>query len=122
MRCGGRKIRTPWPICSRIAPPPNRSSEPGASERPKWTRQLGGGVRRDTLRFAGFLGKGFVIGLLGFRLIPILAGSYLSDDHAEYGSNLFLFWTFINIHHNFIDNAMWRKENPHTLKHLFTKR
>jgi hypothetical protein len=65
-----------------------------------------------------------VLGLLGFWLLPLLAGLYVTYDRAEYGPHLFLFLfsIFINIHHYFIDNAMWRKENPHTLKHLFAQR
>ncbi len=99
-------------------------AKPGASEHVDWMHRFGIGFRRDTARFVGFLGNGFVIGLLGFWLIPLLAGFYVAYDRAEYGPNLFLFlfWIFINIHHYFIDNAMWRKENPHTLKYLFAKR
>lgn len=99
-------------------------ARPGADDRVVWVRRFGIGLRRDTARFAGFLGKGFVLGLLGFWMLPMLAGIYVAYDRAEYGPNLFLFlfWIFINIHHYFIDNAMWRKENPHTLKYLFAKR
>lgn len=99
-------------------------ARPGADDRVVWVRRLGFGLRRDTARFAGFLGKGFVLGLLGFWMLPMVAGTYVAYDRAEYGPNLFLFlfWIFINIHHYFIDNAMWRKENPHTLKYLFAKR
>jgi hypothetical protein len=99
-------------------------ARPGADDRVEWARRLGLSLRRDTARFVGFLGTGFVLGLLGFWLLPLLADFYVAYDHAEYGPQLFLFlfWIFINIHHYFIDNAMWRKENPHTLKYVFAKR
>ena len=32
---------------------------------------------------------------------------------------LFVFWIFINVHHYFLDNVMWRRENPDTKKYLF---
>jgi hypothetical protein len=37
------------------------------------------------------------------------------------GSTLFLFtfWIFINIHHYFLDNVMWRRGNPEVSKYLF---
>lgn len=99
-------------------------AKPGADETVAWAGGLGLHLRRRTARFAGFIGAGLVLGLLGFWVLPMLAGLYVGYDRVEYGPNLFLFlfWIFINIHHYFIDNAMWRKENPHTLKHLFAKR
>jgi hypothetical protein len=30
-----------------------------------------------------------------------------------------MFWIFINVHHYFLDNVMWRRENPDTGKYLF---
>lgn len=99
-------------------------AKPGAGDKVAWARAFGLNLRRETARFAGFIGAGFVLGLLGFWLLPLLAGVIVSYDRIEYGPHLFLFLfsIFINIHHYFIDNAMWRKENPHTLKHLFAKR
>jgi hypothetical protein len=32
---------------------------------------------------------------------------------------LFVFWICINVHHYFLDNVMWRRENPDTRKYLF---
>ena len=81
-------------------------------------------LRQATQRFVGFLTRGMVLGAVGFWVLPILLSQYLPYDRALYGHQLFffIFVIFINIHHYFIDNAMWRKENPHTLKHLFAHR
>jgi hypothetical protein len=79
---------------------------------------------KASARFGLFLLLGIALGLLGFWLLPSLLDAFVPYDHAQYGSSLFFFVLiiFINIHHYFIDNAMWRKENPHTLRHLFARR
>ncbi len=81
-------------------------------------------LRQSTQRFVGFLVRGVVLGAIGFWVLPLLLNQYVPYDRALFGSQLFLFVfvIFINIHHYFIDNAMWRKENPYTLKHLFAHR
>jgi hypothetical protein len=73
------------------------------------------------VRFASFGVQAIILGALGFWGLPYVLGQIVPYDHAEYGDTLFFFVLiiFINIHHYFIDNAMWRKENPHTLRHLF---
>ena len=35
---------------------------------------------------------------------------------------MFMFWIFINLHHYFLDNVIWRRENPETGKFLFAHR
>jgi hypothetical protein len=81
-------------------------------------------LRLATQRFIGFLTRGVVLGAIGFWVLPILLSQFMPYDRELYGHHLFffIFIIFINIHHYFIDNAMWRKENPHTLKHLFAQR
>jgi hypothetical protein len=79
-------------------------------------------VRNAALRFAVFVATGTALGFYGFYLAPTMLDRFVPYDHEQFGPRLFLFmfWVFINIHHYFIDNAMWRKENPHTLRHLFS--
>lgn len=74
------------------------------------------------VRFSAFIAGGMLLGFCGFYLAPAALDGIVPYDRGEFGPHLvpFLFWVFINIHHFFIDNAMWRKENPHTLKHLFS--
>lgn len=79
---------------------------------------------KASARFGLFLLLGIALGVLGFWLLPDLLDAFVPYDHKQYGGSLFFFVliVFINIHHYFIDNAMWRKENPHTLRHLFARR
>ena len=41
-------------------------------------------------------------------------------DRGIFGSQMFLFMfaIFINVHHYFLDNVMWRRENPDIAKYL----
>lgn len=80
--------------------------------------------RPALVRFAKFVGWGVVLGWVGFMGLPSLFHASLSPDPALFGPAVFvfIFVMWINIHHYFIDNAMWRKENPHTLKQLFAHR
>jgi hypothetical protein len=71
--------------------------------------------------FKNFLIFGFTLGLLGFWIIPFALSTYMSYDRAVFGTAMFvfMFWVFINIHHYFMDNVIWRRENPDTKKYLF---
>ena len=79
-------------------------------------------VNRRNARFVAYVLSGTLLGFAGFWVLPAALDHFVPYDKALFGSNLFLvmIWVFINIHHYFIDTAMWRKENPHTLKHLFS--
>ena len=74
--------------------------------------------RPGLVRFALIAG---VLGYLGFWLGPIVLDTVTGYDRAVLGATVFLFigWTFINIHHYFIDNVIWRRDNPGTRRHLF---
>ena len=78
---------------------------------------------KGTLRFADFIFRGTVLGVFSFWIVPYILSVTVPYDQAQYGDYLFFFVLiiFINIHHYFIDNAMWRKENPHTLTRLFAR-
>ncbi len=69
-----------------------------------------------------FLGMGFLLGMLGFYFAPFLLEEIVTYNEAVFGTSLFLFifWTFINIQHYFMDNAIWRKENQDVQQYLFT--
>ena len=70
------------------------------------------------VRFALVAGA---LGYFGFWLAPIVLDTVTGYDRAIFGATVFLFigWTFINIHHYFIDNVIWRRDNPGTRRHLF---
>ena len=67
-----------------------------------------------------FLAIGFLTGIMFFALIPMAFDKLIPYDHDTFGSGLFfiLFIVFINVHHYFIDSAIWRKENP-DMKYLY---
>ncbi len=80
----------------------------------------------DTLwiRYAVFIGLGVVLGGVAFVVLPQALDTRFSHYHGPFGSQLFTFmiFIFINIHHYFLDNVMWRKDNPDVSKHLFGAR
>jgi hypothetical protein len=74
-------------------------------------------------RLALFVGLGTLLGQLFFNDIPLALDSYFDYDKSIFGSNLFLFsfWMFINAHHYFLDNVMWRRGNPDVQQFIFTR-
>ena len=63
------------------------------------------------------------LGFLGFHAVPMLFDAVIPYDKDLYGPTLFMFMfvVFINIHHYFIDNVLWRKENKNISQYLFIK-
>lgn len=87
-------------------------------------KMLGGSVQPTTaMRFARFLVIGVALGYLGFWGLPKLLEAAMPYDRDVFKGALYLFtfWIFINVHHYFLDNVMWRKENPDVRKHLFSR-
>ncbi len=72
-------------------------------------------------RFYGFLIASFGLGALAFHYIPIWLDQSIAYDQTVFGKELamFVFITFINIHHYFIDNVIWRRDNPQLKEYLF---
>ena len=85
---------------------------------PKWKAWLRGAPAGLTR----FILVGGALGFAGFWLAPVTTDALSGYDQAVFGATLFLFigWTFINIHHYFMDNVIWRRENPETRRHLFS--
>jgi hypothetical protein len=77
--------------------------------------------RRDQMRYAGFVGLGVILGYVGFWGAPEFLQAVIPYDRAMFGATVFLFvfWVFINVHHYFLDNVMWRSQNPDVRKYLF---
>jgi len=85
--------------------------------------------RRDrvssvAIRMANFYGLALLLGVLGFWIIPQSIAATTDFSLAETTPAIWIavFWLFINIHHYFLDNVMWRKGNPEVAKHLFAYR
>ena len=73
--------------------------------------------RPKLIFFRKFWGFGLlcvITGVLSFLFIPKTLDSLLPYDSSLYGKELFVFYfnIFINIHHYFIDHAIWRKDDP----------
>jgi len=77
--------------------------------------------RRYQLRYAGFVMLGLILGFVGFWGAPVYFQVVIPYDRAVFGATafLFVFWIFINVHHYFLDNVMWRSHNPDVRKYLF---
>ena len=61
-----------------------------------------------------FVALGIALGYLGFEAAPRWLDSVGGYNREVFGSYLFMFIfsIFINVHHYFLDNVMWRRENP----------
>ncbi len=70
------------------------------------------------IRFA-FIGV--IAGSLAFVVVPVLLDWAIAYREELFGPSMFLvmFVVFINIHHYFLDNVMWRKGNPDVRANLF---
>ena len=93
-----------------------RGAVPGSGTKWKaWLRGAPAGLAR-------FILVGGALGFAGIWLTPVTVDALSGYDQAIFGATLFLFigWTFINIHHYFIDNVIWRRDNPDAHRHLFT--
>lgn len=74
-------------------------------------------------RLASFVLTGVVLGALGFWLLPGLADYLRTGQLPAYNQGIALSiacaWIFINVHHYFIDNVLWRQGNPKVKQFLF---
>jgi hypothetical protein len=73
------------------------------------------------VNLAIFIILGMVLGAIGFWAIPILLQVLVAYDTETFGIRMFMFIfvIFINVHHYFLDNVMWRRDNPDVRKYLF---
>ena len=72
---------------------------------------------------ATFVAAGVLLGFLGFMGLPRLFDAIVPYDKHLYGGGLFLFvfYIFINVHHYFLDNVMWRRGNPDVQRYIFAR-
>jgi hypothetical protein len=87
-----------------------------------WRRWLGEGSARSGeasatgwslcghARLAAFLVAGMAMGWLGFVGFPTVLQQTIAPDPKVFGPEVFafLFFVWINVHHYFIDNVVWR--------------
>lgn len=72
-------------------------------------------------KFIGFLIMSLVLGASAFEFVPKALDAHYKLSNSQMGSSPYLvcFLLFINIHHYFIDNAIWKSSNPEIKKYLF---
>ncbi|HEY4265473.1 MAG TPA: hypothetical protein VGM72_09150, partial [Micropepsaceae bacterium] len=72
---------------------------------------------------AMFIGVGVLLGFIGFIGAPRVLDAVLPYDKHLFGPSLFLFsfYIFINVHHYFLDNVMWRRGNPDVQQYIFSR-
>jgi hypothetical protein len=72
--------------------------------------------------FSLFLLVGFLVGSTAFVVGPAILDSVIDYGETALGAGVFMFSipVFINIHHYFLDNVMWRRENPEIRRYLMT--
>lgn len=70
----------------------------------------------------GYIALAIFSGAVLFEAIPRILDVAVTYNHVKFGDGLFLFLfsVFLNIHHYFIDNVIWRKDNETVQKYLFT--
>ena len=71
-------------------------------------------------KYGGFIAVIGVTAALTFKMLPNFLDGNVVYDHKLFGTELFMFCfiTFINIHHYFIDNVIWKKDNDLVKKYL----
>lgn len=87
-------------------------------------RLLGGLIvttpaKATTIHFVAF---GTFVGIVVFFALPFALDMALAYREEVFGGTMFLFTfvVFINVHHYFMDNVIWRRDNPDIKEHLFS--
>ena len=114
------------PSSRHTARPESLRAESGRDSRPvdRHAAQAETISRPALVRFSKFVGWGLVLGWIGCTGLPLLFHASLSPDPALFGPAVFvfIFVMWINIHHYFIDNVIWRRDNDDVRKYLFAPR
>ena len=82
----------------------------GQEQRSAWVRD-----------FVGYAITALLLGALSFEFVPKFLDSQHLLNYSSLGTSPFIaaFLMFINIHHYFIDNTIWRSNNEQVKKYLF---
>ncbi len=78
----------------------------------------------DAASLGLFIAAGLVLGYVFFNWVPLAPDKTFSVQHLLNQSTFFvvIFAIFISIHHFFIDNVIWRKENAQVREYLYETR
>ena len=102
----------------------NAAGAPSGNGKPGARSTLAYLIQDSVWRRLGlFVAFGILLGYLFFDGIPRLLDSVVPYDRSLFGNYLFVFcfWMFLNIHHYYLDNVMWRRGNPDIQQFLFSK-
>ena len=79
-------------------------------------------LTRAQVALARFVWIATVAGAVFFWVIPLGLDMAINYQEELFGTSMFVFMfvVFINVHHYFLDNVMWRRENPDIKAHLFS--
>lgn len=79
-------------------------------------------ISRAHVALIRFVWIATVAGAVFFWVIPLRLDVAISYQEQVFGTSMFLFMfvVFINVHHYFLDNVMWRRENPDIKQYLFS--
>lgn len=77
--------------------------------------------KRRMLKLAAFILVGFILGGAMMDWLPKWIDAHFAVENVGFSRNYYLvsFLLFINIHHFFIDNAFWRRDNKEVQEFLF---
>jgi len=75
-------------------------------------------------RLVQFVCIGLVLGVIGFGALPAFFQVSMAPDAGLWGPTVgaFIFVVWINLHHYFIDNVIWRRDNDDVRRFLFAPR
>ena len=75
-------------------------------------------------RLVQFVCIGLVLGVIGFGALPAFFQVTMAPDDVRWGPTVgaFIFVVWINLHHYFIDNVIWRRDNEDVRRYLFAPR
>lgn len=79
--------------------------------------------KNQTKKVIAYFLVSILLGVFSFEIAPRILDVGIPYNHSLFGQGLFLFCfsVAINIHHYFIDNVIWRANNPEVRSYLFAK-
>ncbi|MEM0987264.1 MAG: hypothetical protein AAGK00_00175 [Pseudomonadota bacterium] len=73
------------------------------------------------MRMVRFVWFGTILAAMWFWVVPLTLDAIFAYREDIFGQAMFVFIVvvFVNVHHYFLDNVMWRRENTDVKEHLF---
>ena len=113
-----------YTLQANTAPQPGKIPPTKPANPPRLQTRALRAQKTKALWKAGFyILTSFVTGALFFHFIPDFLDKSTGYNKTTYGPQvfMFIFHIFLNIHHYFIDFAVWRRDNDNIQKYLFQR-